>query len=145
MFFFLSYFIITAVCVFFVVKAEQRTNKVSASLRNYSKWLERSEANLLHKEMALDSAYKCIDRLETRLLRLNDTLEDTIEPCEADALANGYAYDDDGELTELHFEEQMFDAMSWSPQHAGDSTCFNDYTDSNCSSAYGDEDTSDDC
>lgn len=142
MFYILSYFIITAVSVYFIVSANKRIDLLNKQLRNHKAWLRAAQVAADRSDMATEAAYKCIDRLEERLHDVNASVDQLTEPCEEDAFLAGYVYDDDGELVEAQFTETMLDAMCWSPQHAGDATCF---TDSNCSSAYGDEDTSDDC
>ena len=141
LYFMLPFITLTAVAVYFVNLFKKRACIADKQMRNYAAWLSAADVRADRADMACEAAYRTIDRLEERLHALNADVEQLTEPCEADAFQAGYVYDDDGELVELQFEESMFDAMSWSPQHAGDATCF---TDSNCSSAYGDEDTSDD-
>ena len=142
LYFILPFLTVTVLSVYFIQMSNKRTDIATKQMRNYAAWLNAAEVRADRADMACEAAYRTIDRLEESLHALNANVELLTEPCEADAFQAGYVYDDNGELVELHFEESMLDAMSWSPQHAGDATCFSD---SNCSSAYGDEDTSDDC
>ncbi len=124
---FLVYTLLTAsLASFFILRSRKQANQLDKSLRNYKKWLQNSECNVMHKEMAIDDAYAKIEQLESRLAALEypQLIVDGIDV-------------QDPPVEELS-------TLSWTPQHAADYTPDVTYTDSNSSAAYGDEDTSDD-
>lgn len=151
MFYITTYALLTAVSVYFIRNANVRTERVNKQLRNYRAWLRQAESRADHLENAVEAAYKHIDRLEDRLAARSEAAERSdahvchdscmFEP--TDEILG--AIDADNTIdTDLTIDEARLDVLSWSPQHAGDSTSYSCYTDSNCSCAYGDEDTSDD-
>ncbi len=124
---FIVYTLLTAcLASFFIVRSRKQVDQLNKSLRNYKKWLQNSECNVMHKEMAIDDLYAKVEQLESHLAAVEypQLIVDGIDV-------------QDPPVTELS-------TLSWTPQHAADYTPDVIYTDSNSSAAYGDEDTSDD-
>jgi len=144
MFYITTYILLTAVSVYFIRNANQRTDRAIKLKRNYEAWLRNAEVRLCNQTTSLDAAYARIDFLEDQrsaAAEQSDALvthDCMFEP--TDEILG--AIDADNRLdTDITIDDARLDVLSWSPQHAGDSG----YTDNNCSCAYGDEDTSDDC
>lgn len=151
MFYITTYALLTAVSVYFIRNANVRTERVNKTLRNYRVWLRHSDSRADNLENSLEAAYKHIDRLEDRLAARSAAAERSDAPvCHDSCMFEPTdeilgAIDADNTIyTDMTIDDARLDVLSWSPQHAGDSTSYGRYTDSNCSAAYGDEDTSDD-
>lgn len=106
---------VAAFCAFNYRSALKRIDYLTKRNANLQAFLDAAEYTEACDSVALDAAYKKIDRLEDKLhdkdfaAEVEEILQCCeSEPCEEDALNCGYAYDDYGNL--------RLDKISWTEQ-----------------------------